>query len=118
MTTVTVGSGGSIDLPREVLQESRIQPGARLVVFAREGKIVLLDADRFRERVEKPGQEMLAQFRHALSRDPAAPFFGGLTLEEYAALSDEAEQELWDRLTAEAERKRTGVAPAPIKVAC
>jgi bifunctional DNA-binding transcriptional regulator/antitoxin component of YhaV-PrlF toxin-antitoxin module len=109
MTTVTVDSAGSVDLPADTLKESRIGPGTRLLVLACEGKIFLLDAERFRERVEKPAQERLAQFRRMLAADPQMPFFGGLTLEEYGALSEEAEQELWDRLSSEAERQRKGV---------
>lgn len=105
MKTVTVDSTGGVDLPAEVLHESGIQPGTSVVVLAREGRIILLDQGRFRERVEKPMQEMLTQFRLARARDPRAPFFGDLTHEEYAALSDEAEQALWNRLTATTEKQ-------------
>jgi bifunctional DNA-binding transcriptional regulator/antitoxin component of YhaV-PrlF toxin-antitoxin module len=105
MTTVTVDPRGSVDLPDEVLRESHIQPGTQLLVLAREGKIVLLDAERFRKRVEEPAQELLDRFRRMWANDPQMPFLDGLTVEEYAALSDEAEQELWDRLAAEAEQK-------------
>jgi hypothetical protein len=108
MTTVTLAPTGSVDLPEEILKESRIQPGSQLVVLAREGRIVLLDAERFRQRVGEPAQKILAQFRRSLAREPQMPFLGGLTLEEYAALSGEAEQELWDRLTAEAEERVKG----------
>jgi bifunctional DNA-binding transcriptional regulator/antitoxin component of YhaV-PrlF toxin-antitoxin module len=109
MTTVTLNQAGSVELPEEILKESHIAPGSQLVVLAHEGKNVLLDRERFRERVEKPAQEMLAEFRRSLARDPQAPFFDGLTLEEYAALSDEDEQSLWDRLPTEAEAKVKGV---------
>jgi len=108
MTTVTLGATGSIDLPEGVLEESRIQPGSQLVVLAQEGGIVLLDRGRFQQQVEEPVEELLAQFRRSLARHPQRPFFGGLTFEEYAALSEEAEQELWDRLSAEAEGKIKG----------
>src|SRR5216683_2942729 len=94
LKTVTVDSSGGVDLPAEVLHESGIQPGSSVVVLAREGRIILLDQGRFRERVEKPMQEMLAQFRCARAHDPRAPFLGDLTSEEYAALSEEAEQSL------------------------
>jgi hypothetical protein len=105
MTTVTLGATGSIDLPEGVLEESRIHPGSQLVVLAQEGRIILVDRERFQQQIEKPLQEMLAQFRRSLARHPEMPFFGGLTFEEYAALSEDAEQELWDRLSAEAEGK-------------
>jgi hypothetical protein len=108
MTTVTVDPAGSIDLPEEILKESCISPGSQLVVLAHEGRIVLLEGERFRQRVEEPAQEMLARFRRSLTSDPRSPFFGGLSFEEYAALSEETEQVLWDRLTAEAERKVKG----------
>jgi len=105
LKTVTVDSGGTVDLPAEVLQESGIQPGSPVVVLAREGRILLLDQERFRERVEKPVQEMLARFRRSMEQQPQAPFFDGLTDEEYAALSEEDEQALWDRLTAAADKQ-------------
>jgi hypothetical protein len=50
-------------------------------------------------------EEMLARFRRSIEQRPQAPFFDGLTCEEYAALSDEDEQALWDRLTAEADKQ-------------
>jgi len=102
---VTLGPSGGIDLPAEALQESGIQPGSPVVVLAREGRILLLDQQRFRERVEKPVQEMLARFRRSMEQQPQAPFFDGLTYEEYAALSEEDEQALWDRLTAAADKQ-------------
>jgi bifunctional DNA-binding transcriptional regulator/antitoxin component of YhaV-PrlF toxin-antitoxin module len=105
LKTITVDSTGTIGLPTEALQESGIQPGSSLVVLARQGRIVLLDQARFQERIEKPMQEMLAEFRRAIGDDLRAPYFAGLTGEEYAALSDEAEQALWDRLTVEAEKQ-------------
>jgi hypothetical protein len=108
MTKVTVDKSGNVDLPEEVLKESCIGPGSQLVVLAEERRIVLLDGERFRHRVEEPARKMLARFQRLLASDPQAPFFGGLSLEEYAALSEEAEQELWDRLTADAERKVNG----------
>jgi antitoxin component of MazEF toxin-antitoxin module len=108
VTIVTVGPSGGIDLPEAVLQDSRVQPGSQLVVLAREGRIILLDAERFRERVEKPAEELLAQFRAALAEDPQAPFFDGLSYAEFAGLSEEAERELWDRLAAEADRQVKG----------
>src|SRR5262249_55078023 len=108
MTEVTVDAAGGIELPEEIRRGSGGQPGARLVVLAREGRIVLLGGERFWQRGGKPAQGVLEAFRLALARDPQMPFFGGLTLEEYGALSDEAEQALWDRLTMEAERKTGG----------
>jgi bifunctional DNA-binding transcriptional regulator/antitoxin component of YhaV-PrlF toxin-antitoxin module len=105
LKTLTVDSTGSIGLPTEVLQESGIQPGTSVVVLAQEGRIILLDRERFRERIEKPMQEMLARLRRSIEQRPQVPFFDGLTYEEYAALSDEDEQALWDRLTAEAEKQ-------------
>ena len=105
LKTITVDSTGSVGLPTEVLQESGIQPGSSVVVLAREGRIVLLDRERFRERVEKPMEEMLARLRRSIEERPQAPFFDGLTYEEYAVLSDEAEQALWDRLTATADKQ-------------
>src|SRR5947209_18737155 len=108
MTTVTLDATGSIDLPEGVLKESRLQPGSQLVVLAQEGRILLVDRARFQQQVEEPVQEMVAQFRRSLARHPQRPFFGGLTFEEYAALPEDAEQELWDRLSAEAEGKVKG----------
>jgi bifunctional DNA-binding transcriptional regulator/antitoxin component of YhaV-PrlF toxin-antitoxin module len=105
LKTVTVDSSGSVGLPTEVLQESGIQPGSSVVVLAQEGRIVLLDQKWFQERVEKPMQAMLTEFRRAIGDDLGAPFSAGLTVEEYAALSDEAEQALWDQLTANAEKQ-------------
>ena len=104
MKTITVDPSGGIDLPAEALQESGIQPGSPVVVLAREGRILLLDQQRFRERVEKPMQEMLARFRRSMEQQPQAPFFGGLTCEEYAAISEEDEQALWDRMAATTEK--------------
>ena len=96
---------GGIDLPAEAVQESSIQPGSPVVVLAREGRILLLEQERFRERVERPMQEMLARFRRSIEQQPQAPFFDGLTYAEYAALSEEDGQALWDRLTAPGTRR-------------
>jgi len=105
MTTVTVDKEGKIGLPEEILKESHIQPGSQLVAVADEGKIVLLDKERYWKQVELPAKEILAQFQLSLERNPQAPFFGGLTFEEYAALSEEEEQSLWDKLSEQAERE-------------
>jgi len=105
VTTVDVEPNGVIQLPDTVLEESRIQPGAQVVVIAHEGRIVLLDRERFRSQVEAPVEKLLQRFRDVMERAPGAPFIDGLTFEEYAALSDEDEQALWDRLSAEAARK-------------
>jgi bifunctional DNA-binding transcriptional regulator/antitoxin component of YhaV-PrlF toxin-antitoxin module len=102
LKTITVDSTGSVGLPTEALQQSGIQPGSSVVVLAREGRIILLDRERFRDRIEKPMEEMLARLHRSIEQRPQAPFSDGLTYEEYAALSDEDEQALWDRLTAEA----------------
>lgn len=99
MTTVTVDKEGKVGLPEEILFRSHIQPGARLVALAHEGKIVLIDKERFWQRVEQPGQKIIVQFQRSLAQNPQASFFGGLTFEEYAALSGEEEQALWDRLS-------------------
>jgi hypothetical protein len=105
LKTITVDPSGGVDLPAEALQDSGIQPGSPVVVLAREGRSLLLDQERFRERVEKPMQEMLARFRRSLEQHPQAPFFDGFIDKEYAALSKEDEQALWDRLTAAAAKQ-------------
>jgi len=105
LKTVMIEPGGAIDLPPEALRESGLRPGSAVVVLAQQGRIVLLDQERWRERAGKPMEELLAQFRDFLARNPQAPFFGGLSAEEYGTLTDEAEEELWARLTAEAEKQ-------------
>jgi len=100
-----VDPAGGIEVPAEALQESGSQPGSPVVVLAREGRILLLEQERFRERVEKPMQEMLARFRRSLEQQPQAPFLDDLTCEEYAALCEADEQALWDRLTAAADKQ-------------
>ena len=105
MVTVTVDESGQIDLPGAVLKESDIKPGTRLLVLTGEGRITLIDRERLQQLASGPMQQILAQLRRSLASDPEAPFFGGLTFEEYAALSEEEEQALWNRLSAEAHRK-------------
>jgi bifunctional DNA-binding transcriptional regulator/antitoxin component of YhaV-PrlF toxin-antitoxin module len=105
MIKVTVDESGQIDLPRAILKESDIQPGAQLLVLTGEGRITLIDRERLRQLASGPMQQILTQLRRSLAGDPDAPFFGGLTFEEYAALSEEEEQALWERLSAEAHRK-------------
>lgn len=105
MTTVIVDKAGKIGLPEEALKESRIKPGSELVVLAHDGKIVLLDRERYQKRVAKPVERMVAALKRSLASDPQAPFFGGLTFEQYVALSNEEEQRLWDREYARAKRE-------------
>jgi len=105
MVTVTVDESGQIDLPGAVLKESDIKPGTRLLVLTGEGRITLIDRERLQQLASGPMQQILAQLRRSLASDPEAPFFGGLTFEEYAALSEEEEQALWNRVSAEAHRK-------------
>jgi hypothetical protein len=105
MASVTIDESGQIDLPVTILEESRIQPGASMLVLTGEGRITLVDKERLRQRLSGPMRQVLAQLQRSLSEDPQGPFFGGLTAEEYAALSEEEEEALWDRLSAEAHRQ-------------
>jgi bifunctional DNA-binding transcriptional regulator/antitoxin component of YhaV-PrlF toxin-antitoxin module len=105
MATVTIDESGQIDLPEAILKESRIQPGSQLLILAGEGRITLIDKERLQQQLSGPMQQVLAQLQRSLTRDPQSPFFGGLTFEEYAALSEEEEQALWDRLSAEAHQE-------------
>jgi hypothetical protein len=104
MNKVTIDESGQIDLPRAILQESDIQPGAQLLVLTGEGTITLIDRERLQQLASGPMRQILTQLRRSLAGDPDAPFFGGLTFEEYAGLSEEEEQALWERLSAEAHR--------------
>jgi hypothetical protein len=107
MTTIIVDAEGTIDLPEEVLAASRIEPGSELVVLVREGRILLLDRSRFQRQVEQPARALLGRFRNAVSREPTRPFLGELAMDEFATLSDEQEQELWNTLTVEAGQETT-----------
>jgi hypothetical protein len=103
--SVKVDGSGQIDLAVAILEASRIEPGSSLLVLTGEGRITLVDRERLRQQLSGPMQQLLAQLHRSLAHDPQEPFFGGLTFEEYAALSEEEEQALWDRLSAEAHRK-------------
>jgi hypothetical protein len=94
-----------VDLSEEILNESDLKPGSQLIVLTNKGRITLIDSERLWELVEEPLQEMLSRLQESLARDPDAPFLGGLTYEEYAALSDDEDKALWDRLWKEAERE-------------
>jgi hypothetical protein len=74
-------------------------------VLIGEGRITLVDRERLVQQLSGPMRQILAQLQRSLTQDAQKPFFGGLTLEQYAALSDEDEKALWDRLAAEAERE-------------
>jgi hypothetical protein len=101
MATVLIDESGQIELPGAVLVESRIQPGASLLVLTGEGRITLVDKERLRQRLSEPMRQIMSQLQRSLAEDSQAPFFGGLT----PALSDEEERALWDRLSAEAHRQ-------------
>ncbi len=105
MEIVTIDESGQIDLPVAILEESRIPSGSPLLVLTGEGRITLVDKERLMQRLSGPMRQVLAQLQRTLARDSKEPFFGGLTVEEYAALSEEEEQALWDRLSAEAHHK-------------
>jgi AbrB family looped-hinge helix DNA binding protein len=105
MVTVTIDESGQIDLPSAILKESDIKPGTRLLVLTGEGRITLIDRERLQQFASGPMQQILTQLWRSLASDPEAPFFGGLTFEEYAALSEEEERSLWERLSAEAHQK-------------
>jgi bifunctional DNA-binding transcriptional regulator/antitoxin component of YhaV-PrlF toxin-antitoxin module len=105
MAIVTIDESGQIDLPVAILEESRIPSGSPLLVLTGEGRITLVDKERLVQRLSGPMRQILAQLQRSLARNPQEPFFGGLTVKEYAALSDEEEQALWDRLSAEAHRQ-------------
>jgi bifunctional DNA-binding transcriptional regulator/antitoxin component of YhaV-PrlF toxin-antitoxin module len=102
--SVTIDESGQIDLPEAILKESQIKPGSTAVVLTGEERITLIDKERLRQVASGPIQQILAQLQRSLVRDPEAPYFGGLTFEEYAALSEEEQQALWNRLAAEAHR--------------
>lgn len=105
MDTVKISKSGQVDLPAAILEESRIQPGSPLLLLTGEGTITLVDRERLRQRLSGPMQQILAHVQRSLACNPHEPCPGGLTLAEYAALSDEEEQSLWDRLAAEAHSK-------------
>src|SRR5437660_4819087 len=105
MGIVTIDESGQIDLPAAILEDSGIQPGSSVLVLTGEGRITLVDKERLVQQLSGPMRQILAQLQRTLARDPQEPFLGGLTVEEYAALSDEQEQALWDRLSAEAHRE-------------
>ena len=109
MDTVMIDEAGQIDLPAAILEESHIQPGSPLLLLTGEGRITLVDKQRLRQQLSGPMQQILAHVQRCLASNPQAPFLGGLTLEEYAALSEEEEQALWDRLAAESYRQVTPV---------
>jgi len=102
---VTIDEAGQVDLPAGVLEESHIRPGSSVLVVTGEGRITLVDKERLVQQLSGPMRQLLAQLQRSLARDPQEPLFGGLTAEQYAALSDEEEKALWDRLSAEAHRE-------------
>jgi hypothetical protein len=105
MATVLIDESGQIELPGAVLEESHIQPGSSLLVLTGEGRITLVDKERLRQGLSEPMRQILSQLQRSLAEDSQAALFGGLTPEEYAALPEEEEQALWDRLSAEAHRQ-------------
>jgi hypothetical protein len=109
MTTVTIGESGQIGLSEDVLKESDLKPGSQVVVLTNKGRITLVDRERFEELVGRPLQTMLDELDRSLKENPEAPYFGGLTIDQYAALSEEEDKALWDRLWKDAERKVTTV---------
>lgn len=109
MTTVTIDKMGKVGLSKEILLESCIKPGTELLVLVEAGKVVLLDRQNVRERVAALEKNIRERLHRSLSSAPDAPFFGGLTLKEYLALSDEEENALWERLSAEAEKELRNV---------
>jgi bifunctional DNA-binding transcriptional regulator/antitoxin component of YhaV-PrlF toxin-antitoxin module len=105
MEAVILGKAGQVSLPRDILKASRIKAGAKLSVVARAGQIILSDRTQLRSRMDEIDQEMRAHLRETLARGGTYSFFGGLTLEEYLALSEEEDKALWDQLNEEAERE-------------
>jgi hypothetical protein len=85
-------------LPRETLEESAIPAGTELVVIARAGQILLLDPGQVRRRLEEIGRQMQEGLRTSLVRVGRDAIFADLSLQEYLALSEEAEETLWDGL--------------------
>ena len=105
MRTVVIRETGELVLPRETLEESHITAGAALVVIARAGQILLLDRTQVRRRVEEIRQEMQENLGKALGQAGKDAIFAGLNLDEYLALSEEEEVNLWDRLFQKAEQE-------------
>ena len=106
VTTVIVDKSGRLDLPQEVLEASRIRPGTELVVIAEAGRLTLVDRQQLlSDRARALDEETQARLRDVLQQRGTEPFFAGLSLDEYLALSDEDDKALWDRLHQEAERE-------------
>ncbi|MBI1928039.1 AbrB/MazE/SpoVT family DNA-binding domain-containing protein [Candidatus Poribacteria bacterium] len=105
MNTVTVDSTGKVELPKEALEASAIQPGTELLVLVEAGKLVLLDRHQVRQRMAAVDQRIRERLHRSLLSHPDAPFFGGLTIKEYLALSDEEERALWERENREVEKE-------------
>src|SRR6266542_22331 len=105
MATVTISEAGQIGLPEDVLEESDLAPGSEVIVLKSKGRITLVSRERFEQLAEQPLQKWMAELERSLAEHPNEPFFAGLSFEEYAALSDEEDKALWDRLWKEAERE-------------
>jgi bifunctional DNA-binding transcriptional regulator/antitoxin component of YhaV-PrlF toxin-antitoxin module len=103
--TVVIRETGELVLPRETLEASHIAAGTELVVIARAGQILLLDRAQVRRRLEEIGQQMQEGLRTSLGRVGRDAVFGGLSLDEYLALSAEEDKALWARLFKEAEQE-------------
>jgi bifunctional DNA-binding transcriptional regulator/antitoxin component of YhaV-PrlF toxin-antitoxin module len=100
--TVVIRETGELVLPHETLEESDITAGTELVVIARAGQILLLDLEQVHRRLEEIRRQMQEGLRTSLARVGRDAVFAGLSLDEYLALSEEAEQALWDGLFKEA----------------
>jgi hypothetical protein len=103
--TVVIRETGELVLPRETLEESDITAGTELVVMARAGQILSLDLAQVHRRLEEIGRQIQEGLRTSLACVGRDAVFAGLSLDEYLALSDDAEKILWDGLFKEAEQE-------------
>jgi bifunctional DNA-binding transcriptional regulator/antitoxin component of YhaV-PrlF toxin-antitoxin module len=101
---LSVDADGKIALPKPFLERIGMQTGSEFLVKEVSGTIILIPmvhwaplVEAFKEKIENRLKES------GIKGDE--PFFASLTVDEYAALSEEEEEALWEKLYGEASRK-------------
>jgi hypothetical protein len=101
---LSVDADGKITLSKQLLEQIGVTTESEFLVKEVSGTIVLIPMVHWKPLVESFKQKIENRFKEAGIKGDE-PFFASLTVDEYAALSEEEEKALWEKLYAEASRK-------------
>jgi len=101
---LSVDADGKITLPKQLFEQIGMTTESEFLVKEVLGTIVLIPMVHWKPLAESFKQKIENRIKESGIKGDE-PFFASLTVDEYAALSEEEEKSLWEKLYVEASRK-------------